>query len=258
MNPILSGEKRTETSPLIELKGIHRHFTSGTQSVAILKNISLTINRGEMVAIIGASGSGKSTLMNIIGCLDTPTEGEIAIRGIPTQQMCSDQLAQLRSQHLGFIFQRYHLMPYLTATENVVIPALYTAMTRAERQDRAVYLLKRLGLAKHLLHKPAQLSGGQQQRVSIARALMNGAGIILADEPTGALDSASGQELMKILHGLHHSGHTIIIVTHDRSIANQAQRIIEISDGEIIADTRHQLAPSTVIPATLCILQEQV
>lgn len=241
--------------PLIELNGIYRHFASGSQSVAVLKDISLSIGSGEMVAIIGASGSGKSTLMNIIGCLDKPTQGEMSIHNISTRQASSEQLAQLRSQYIGFIFQRYHLMPYLTATENVVIPALYTAMPSAERQERATYLLRRLGLGQHLLHKPAQLSGGQQQRVSIARALMNGAGIILADEPTGALDRASGQELMGILHGLHQSGHTIIIVTHDRNIANQAQRIIEISDGEIIAD-RHNEASETeavhaALPATL-------
>ncbi|CNK65771.1 ABC transporter permease [Yersinia aldovae] len=244
-------ENSAKDSALIELKGIYRHFTSGTQSVAVLKNISLSINRGEMVAIIGASGSGKSTLMNIIGCLDKPTQGEMAIHGIPTGQASSEQLAQLRSQYIGFIFQRYHLMPYLTATENVVIPALYTAMTPVERQTRAVYLLNRLGLGGHLLHKPAQLSGGQQQRVSIARALMNGASIILADEPTGALDSASGQELMGILHGLHQSGHTIIIVTHDRNIANQAQRIIEISDGEIIADGHNVALNLTAAHAAL-------
>lgn len=245
-NPAQAG-----VGPLIQLKGIYRHFTSGAHSVAVLKNISLSIQRGEMVAIIGASGSGKSTLMNIIGCLDKPTQGEMSIHNIPTREACSEQLAQLRSQYIGFIFQRYHLMPYLTASENVVIPALYTAMTAAERQERAVYLLRRLGLGQHLLHKPAQLSGGQQQRVSIARALMNGAGIILADEPTGALDSASGQELMGILHGLHQSGHTIIIVTHDRNIANQAQRIIEISDGEIIADAHNDVAESAVAHAAL-------
>ncbi|MDN0105839.1 ATP-binding cassette domain-containing protein [Yersinia rochesterensis] len=238
-------------NPLIQLKGIYRHFTSGTESVAVLKDISLSIHSGEMVAIIGASGSGKSTLMNIIGCLDKPTQGEMSIHDIPTRQASSEQLAQLRSQYIGFIFQRYHLMPYLTAMENVVIPALYTAMTTAERQERAAYLLRRLGLGQHLLHKPAQLSGGQQQRVSIARALMNGAGIILADEPTGALDSASGQELMGILHGLHQSGHTIIIVTHDRNIANQAQRIIEISDGEIIADRNNEAIGTTAIHAAL-------
>nr|WP_072099488.1 ABC transporter permease [Yersinia mollaretii] len=236
---------------MIQLKGIYRHFASGAHSVAVLKNISLSIHSGEMVAIIGASGSGKSTLMNIIGCLDKPTQGEMSIHNIPTGEASSEQLAQLRSQYIGFIFQRYHLMPYLTASENVVIPALYTAMTAAERQERAVYLLRRLGLGQHLLHKPAQLSGGQQQRVSIARALMNGAGIILADEPTGALDRASGQELMGILHGLHQSGHTIIIVTHDRNVANQAQRIIEISDGEIIADRQNDVAESTAVHAAL-------
>ncbi|MFI8417419.1 ABC transporter permease [Serratia sp. NPDC078593] len=222
--------------PLISLKDISRHFTSGPQTVTVLKNVSLSIHRGEMVAIVGASGSGKSTLMNIIGCLDKPSAGEMRIKNVSTQLANSEQLAQLRSQYIGFIFQRYHLMPYLTATENVAIPALYTAMPAAERQTRAEYLLSRLGLEKRMGYKPSQLSGGQQQRVSIARALMNGAEIILADEPTGALDRTSGQELMGILHSLHQSGHTIIIVTHDRDIANQAQRIIEISDGEIIAD----------------------
>jgi macrolide transport system ATP-binding/permease protein len=221
---------------LIELKGISRHFASGTETVAVLKNISLTISRGEMVAIVGASGSGKSTLMNIIGCLDKPTAGEMVIKSLSTREASSDALAQLRSQNIGFIFQRYHLMPYLNAAENVAIPALYTAMPAAERQTRAEYLLTRLGLAPRIGYKPAQLSGGQQQRVSIARALMNGAEIILADEPTGALDRASGQELMGILHSLHQNGHTIIIVTHDHAVASQAQRIIEISDGEIIAD----------------------
>ncbi|AJW28912.1 macrolide transporter [Chania multitudinisentens RB-25] len=232
-----------QLSPLIELRGISRHFVSGLQTVAVLKNISLSIQPGEMVAIIGASGSGKSTLMNIIGCLDKPTEGEMRIKSVSTQLASSEQLAQLRSQYIGFIFQRYHLMPYLSAAENVAIPALYTAMPAAERQARAEYLLTRLGLQQRMEYKPAQLSGGQQQRVSIARALMNGAEIILADEPTGALDRASGQELMGILHSLHRSGHTIIIVTHDRDVANQAQRIIEISDGEIIADKRNEAIP---------------
>lgn len=230
---------------LIELKAISRHFTSGTENIAVLKDISLTIHRGEMVAIVGASGSGKSTLMNIIGCLDKPTIGEMWIKSISTRHASSDEIAQLRSQNIGFIFQRYHLMPYLNARENVAIPSLYTAMPAAERQKRAEYLLTRLGLQQRMNYKPAQLSGGQQQRVSIARALMNGAEIILADEPTGALDRASGQELMGILHSLHKAGHTIIIVTHDHDVANQAQRIIEISDGEIIADrSNERVAPS--------------
>lgn len=222
--------------PIIALNDISRRFSSGTETVAVLKNISLTINAGEMVAIVGASGSGKSTLMNLIGCLDKPSSGEMRIKSLSTRSASGEQLAQLRSQYVGFIFQRYHLMPYLNAAENVAIPALYTAMPTNQRQERAEYLLQRLGLPHRMAYKPAQLSGGQQQRVSVARALMNGAEIILADEPTGALDRASGQELMGILHSLHQSGHTIIIVTHDRDVARQAQRIIEISDGEIIDD----------------------
>ncbi|EMF7562359.1 ABC transporter permease [Serratia marcescens] len=228
------------TAPIIALDNVSREFQAGEQKIAVLKRISLSIQRGEMVAIVGASGSGKSTLMNIIGCLDKPSQGDVRINGVAIGQADADRLAQLRSRHIGFIFQRYHLMPYLTAGENVAIPALYTAMPAAERRLRAAHLLARLGLAQRGGHRPAQLSGGQQQRVSIARALMNGAEIILADEPTGALDSASGQALMTILHELNAIGHTVVIVTHDRRIAEQARRIIEIGDGEIVADRRHE------------------
>ncbi|EOJ9611902.1 MULTISPECIES: ABC transporter permease [Serratia] len=228
------------TAPIIALDNVSREFQAGEQKIAVLKRVSLSIQRGEMVAIVGASGSGKSTLMNIIGCLDKPSQGDVHINGVAIGQADADRLAQLRSRHIGFIFQRYHLMPYLTAGENVAIPALYTAMPAAERRLRAAHLLARLGLAQRGGHRPAQLSGGQQQRVSIARALMNGAEIILADEPTGALDSASGQALMTILHELNAIGHTVVIVTHDRRIAEQARRIIEIGDGEIVADRRHE------------------
>ena len=230
-------------APVIELSHISRHFGSGSAAVTVLKDVSLRVDVGEMVAIIGASGSGKSTLMNIIGCLDKPSEGEMRIMEIPAQVASSEQLAELRSQYLGFIFQRYHLMPYLTAIENVTIPALYTDMPASERRRRAKYLLTRLGLGERMNYRPAQLSGGQQQRVSIARALMNGAPVILADEPTGALDSTSGQELMAILHGLHQAGHTLIIVTHDRHIAEQCQRIVEIHDGQIVADRVNTVMP---------------
>lgn len=227
--------------PIITAKKISREFLAGTQKISVLKNISLSIYQGEMVAIIGASGSGKSTLMNILGCLDKPSSGEIYINDTPVHLANSDQLAELRSQYLGFIFQRYHLMPYLTAQENMAIPALYTAMPEQERQARIASLAKQLGIETRLTHKPFQLSGGQQQRVSICRALINGAKVILADEPTGALDSSSGKALMGVLHQLHQAGHTIIIVTHDRNIAKQTQRIIEISDGEIIADHANEV-----------------
>ncbi|WP_323097783.1 ABC transporter ATP-binding protein, partial [Serratia marcescens] len=216
------------TDPIIVLENVSREFQAGEQKITVLKRVSLSIQRGEMVAIVGASGSGKSTLMNIIGCLDKPSQGDVYINGVAIGQADGNRLARLRSRYIGFIFQRYHLMPYLTAGENVAIPALYTAMPAAERRLRAAHLLARLGLAQRGGHRPAQLSGGQQQRVSIARALMNGAEIILADEPTGALDSTSGQALMAILHELNAVGHTVVIVTHDRRIAEQAQRIIEI------------------------------
>ncbi|WP_336193266.1 ABC transporter permease [Providencia stuartii] len=228
-------------SPLIELKHIYREFTAGTQTITVLKDISLSINQGEMIAIVGASGSGKSTLMNIMGCLDKPSRGEVFIHGVAVHHANNEQLAELRSQYLGFIFQRYHLMPYLTAEENIAIPALYTAMPETQRIARMRLLAKKLDLEERLHHQPNQLSGGQQQRVGICRALINGAGIILADEPTGALDSANGKALMDILHQLHAEGHTVIIVTHDHNIAKQAQRIIEISDGQMIADNPNQV-----------------
>ncbi|WP_251848312.1 ABC transporter permease [Atlantibacter hermannii] len=229
----------TTREKVIGLAGVGRRFLSGEETVTVLRDISLDVYAGEMVAIVGASGSGKSTLMNIIGCLDKPSQGQVTICGVQTQQASDAQLSELRCHHLGFIFQRYHLMPYLTASENVAIPACYTAMPAAERNARAAQLLESLGLAHRLDYRPVQLSGGQQQRVSIARALMNGANIILADEPTGALDRASGQALMAILHTLHQAGHTIVLVTHDREIAAEAERIIEISDGQIVADRKN-------------------
>lgn len=234
--------------PIISLRHLYREFNAGMETVPVLTDISLTIAAGEMVAIVGASGSGKSTLMNIIGCLDKPTSGEVFINGTPVHEADSQHLAELRSRHLGFIFQRYHLMPYLTAEENIAIPALYTAMPEKERTRRTQMLARKLGLESRLHHRPAQLSGGQQQRVSICRALINGAHIILADEPTGALDSVSGQALMDVLHQLHAAGHTVIIVTHDRHIARQAERTVEISDGRIISDVRHRALRS---PLTL-------
>ena len=224
-------------TPLIKLENIIREFPAGDSTIQVLKGINLTINAGEMVAIIGASGSGKSTLMNILGCLDKPTEGIYSIGGRTTSQLSPDDLAELRREHFGFIFQRYHLLNALTAQGNVEIPAIYAGVTNEQRQRRAINILSRLGLADKINNKPNQLSGGQQQRVSIGRALINGGQIILADEPTGALDRKSGLEVMAILRELHQQGHTVIIVTHDPNIAQSAERIIEISDGNIISDS---------------------
>ncbi|WP_227736724.1 MacB family efflux pump subunit [Yersinia proxima] len=221
---------------LLQLDNVSRWFISGEERVQVLKNINLTIHRGEMVAIVGASGSGKSTLMNILGCLDKPSSGEYLVAGRIPQHLDSNELAELRREHFGFIFQRYHLLNDLSARENVEIPAIYAGVNREERRQRAASLLSRLGLVDRLDYRPSQLSGGQQQRVSIARALMNGGEVILADEPTGALDTHSGTEVLNILKGLHQQGHTVVIVTHDMSIAEHAQRIIELRDGEVIAD----------------------
>ncbi|MGL4667112.1 MAG: ABC transporter permease, partial [Saezia sp.] len=224
--------------PLIELKKLRKEFISGGEPVAVLKDVDLSINAGEIVAIVGASGSGKSTLMNIIGCLDQASSGDYLLDGKEVKGLDADELAALRRERFGFIFQRYHLLSDLTAQGNVEVPAIYAGYPSELRHQRSKQILTRLGLSDRMEHKPSQLSGGQQQRVSIARALMNGGSVILADEPTGALDSQSGVEVMKILTELHEAGHTIIIVTHDMSIAAYANRVIEIKDGEIIGDTR--------------------
>ncbi|QIU88146.1 macrolide ABC transporter ATP-binding protein/permease MacB [Yokenella regensburgei] len=221
---------------LLELKDIRRSYPSGEDSVEVLKGITLSIAAEEMVAIVGASGSGKSTLMNILGCLDKPTSGTYQVAGTDVATLDGDALARLRREHFGFIFQRYHLLSHLSAAQNVEIPAVYAGTERKARQQRAHQLLERLGLGERVDYQPSQLSGGQQQRVSIARALMNGGQVILADEPTGALDSHSGEEVMSILHQLKEQGHTVIIVTHDPQVARQAERIIEIRDGEIVAN----------------------
>lgn len=219
---------------LLELSNIRRSYPSGEGQVEVLKDVSLRIQAGEMVAIVGASGSGKSTLMNILGCLDKPTSGTYRVAGRDVSTLDSDTLAQLRREHFGFIFQRYHLLSHLTAAQNVEVPAVYAGTERKQRLARAQELLQRLGLGDRVDYQPSQLSGGQQQRVSIARALMNGGQVILADEPTGALDSHSGEEVMAILHQLRDRGHTVIIVTHDSQVAAQAERVIEIRDGEIV------------------------
>ncbi|MGV8002917.1 macrolide ABC transporter ATP-binding protein/permease MacB [Photorhabdus temperata subsp. temperata] len=227
---------------LLELRGIERSYSAGEQQIKVLDDVTLSIHSGEMVAIIGASGSGKSTLMNILGCLDKPSRGEYRVAGQNVAELNNDELAALRREHFGFIFQRYHLLTHLTAEQNVEIPAIYAGAAKTVRRQRAIELLGRLGLDERVNYRPGQLSGGQQQRVSIARALMNGGQVILADEPTGALDSHSGEEVMAILKQLCEQGHTVIIVTHDPKIAVQAQRIIEIKDGHIMNDSGSQLS----------------
>ncbi|MBK5542592.1 MacB family efflux pump subunit [Pseudomonas sp. TH05] len=225
-------------TPLIDLRNIRKSYGGGdTPQVDVLRGIDLSIHAGEFVAIVGASGSGKSTLMNILGCLDRPTSGEYRFAGEDVAQLGSDELAWLRREAFGFVFQGYHLIPSASAQENVEMPAIYAGTPAAERHARAAALLERLGLASRTGNRPHQLSGGQQQRVSIARALMNGGHIILADEPTGALDSHSGTEVMALLDELADQGHVVILITHDREVAARAKRIIEIRDGEIISDT---------------------
>lgn len=221
---------------LLDIVGVSRTFSAGEQDLRVLNNVNLKVHRGEMIAIVGASGSGKSTLMNILGCLDKPSTGSYLINGQDTSKMDEDELAALRREYFGFIFQRYHLLGDLSAVANVEIPALYASEEKTARREKAQSLLSRLGLSDRLDHKPSQLSGGQQQRVSVARALVNGGDVILADEPTGALDSSSGKEMMKLLQELHQDGHTIILVTHDPLVAGFADRIIEIKDGEITSD----------------------
>lgn len=231
-----SAEGGTQAPTIMQLSNIVREFAAGEQTIRVLHGIDLNIYQGEMVAIIGQSGSGKSTLMNILGCLDKANSGEYLIYGKSVKQLEADELAQLRREHFGFIFQRYHLLGDISARDNVAVPAVYAGMDNTARNERAEQLLTDLGLGDKLDNRPGQLSGGQQQRVSVARALMNGGDVILADEPTGALDSKSGADVLQILKDLNKAGHTVIMVTHDASIAEQAERVIEIKDGRIIAD----------------------
>lgn len=239
VQPVESPSSWSDT-PLLSLRGVWRLFGEPGQAITVLQDINLDIRPGEMVAIMGPSGSGKSTLMNLLGCLDQPSRGSYRVRGRDTRALNANARAALRREHFGFVFQRYQLLADLDAQANVEMPALYAGATPRQRRARAQALLQRLGLGDRLHHKPAQLSGGQQQRVSIARALMNGGQVILADEPTGALDSLSGAQVMALLKELHAAGHTVIVVTHDRQVAAHAQRIIEIADGRIERDSASQ------------------
>ena len=235
---------------LIELKDVYKIYQMGEETVHALDGVSLTIDQGEFVAIVGSSGSGKSTAMNIIGCLDVPTTGTYHLGGIDVSTMDDDQQAEIRNKMLGFIFQQYNLLPRLNLLENVEVPLIYANISRAERHRLAKDVLEKVGLGDKLKNLPNQLSGGQQQRVSIARALVRNPAVILADEPTGALDSHTGREVIGMLQQLHREGHTVVLITHDNSIAVQAERIIRLEDGQVVYDGDAH-APEAVVQPTL-------
>ena len=237
-------------SALIEFQDVCKTYEMGDSVVRAADHISMQIQKGEFVAIVGQSGSGKSTCMNIIGCLDVPTSGTYLLNGQDVGRMDKDQLAEIRNRMLGFIFQQYNLLPKLTLLENVEVPMMYAGVPRAERRERAKVALEMVGLDGKLGHKPAQLSGGQQQRVSIARALVGEPAVILADEPTGALDSRTGREVLALLQQLHAAGNTVVLITHDNSIAVQAQRIIRLEDGRVIYDGDAHAPEAVVTPGT--------
>ena len=221
---------------LIEIRDMYKIYNPGENEVRAIDGVNLTIEHGEFVAIIGQSGSGKSTLMNMLGLLDVPTSGKYLLNGHDVEGLTDDELSDIRNKEIGFIFQGFNLITSLTAVENVELPLVYRGMKKEDRNKLAIDALNRVGLSHRLDHLPKQMSGGQQQRVAIARAVAARPPIILADEPTGNLDSHSGVEVMKILHELHEEGRTIILITHDNDIANEAQRVIRIQDGQIVSD----------------------
>lgn len=224
--------------PIIQIKNIKRDFALGSETVYVLKGIDLTINKGEYVALMGPSGSGKSTLMNLLGCLDTPTSGSYILNGKDVSKMTDNELAEIRNKEIGFVFQTFNLMPRTTALDNVTLPLIYAGKSKSDRSARAAEVLTQVGLADRMDHKPNQLSGGQRQRVAVARALVNHPSIILADEPTGNLDSKTSVEIMQLFNDIHAQGNTVILVTHEEDIARFAHRIIRLKDGIIEKDEK--------------------
>ena len=233
---------------LIEFQNVCKYYHMGDSTVVAADHICFQIYKGEFVAIVGSSGSGKSTCMNIIGCLDVPSEGTYRLDGRDVGQMNKNELAEIRNELLGFIFQQYNLLPKLNLAENVEVPLMYAGVNKKERRARALDALDRVGLKEKWRHKPSQLSGGQQQRVSIARALAGNPSVILADEPTGALDSHTGREVLSLLQDIHAAGNTVVLITHDNSIAVQAQRIIRLEDGHVVYDGPADAPEAVVTP----------
>ncbi|KXN98684.1 macrolide ABC transporter ATP-binding protein [Aequorivita aquimaris] len=225
-------------SLVIKIRNITRDFPLGNEVVKVLKGIDLDIERGEYVALMGPSGSGKSTLMNLLGCLDTPTSGSYELNGKDVSNMSDDELAEIRNKEIGFVFQTFNLLPRTTALENVALPMVYAGASKSERTERAKEVLTNVGLADRMDHKPNQLSGGQRQRVAVGRALVNKPSIILADEPTGNLDSKTSKEIMNLFNEIHKAGNTVILVTHEEDIAENAHRIIRLRDGIVESDTK--------------------
>ena len=225
-------------NPLIKISALKRNFVLGSETIYVLKGIDLEINKGEYVALMGPSGSGKSTLMNLLGCLDTPTSGTYILNGKDVSKMHDDELAEIRNKEIGFVFQTFNLMPRTTALDNVALPMVYAGYSKSERNVRATEVLTQVGLADRMDHKPNELSGGQRQRVAVGRALVNKPSIILADEPTGNLDSKTSEEIMALFGEIHKNGNTVILVTHEEEIAAYAHRIIRLRDGIIEKDER--------------------
>ena len=221
--------------PVAQLEGVDKVYGSGEMAVKALDGVNLTVNRGDYLAVMGASGSGKSTAMNILGCLDRPSSGSYRLNNTPVEDLSDDQLADLRNRDLGFVFQQFHLLPQLSALDNVILPMVYAGVPAAERRQRAQAALERVGLGQRLNNKPNQLSGGQQQRVAIARAIINQPALLLADEPTGALDSQTTAEVLDIFDALHRGGMTVVMVTHEDDVAARAEKIVHFRDGRILS-----------------------
>jgi putative ABC transport system ATP-binding protein len=227
-----------ESRPLIDLSNITRIYQMGTQTVRALAGVDLSVRANEYVAIMGPSGSGKSTLMNIIGCLDTPSSGTYILNGTDVSSMSDDDLARVRNREIGFVFQTFNLLPRVSCLQNVELPLVYAGIRKSQRRERAAEALRRVGLGDRMDHKPNELSGGQRQRVAVARALVNNPSILLADEPTGNLDSRTGEEIMQLFEALYRRGNTLLVVTHEEEVAQHARRIVRLKDGVIESDVR--------------------